>query len=382
MPWRYEAGRRDLRLDLLRGFAVIAMVADHIGGERSWLYTITGGDAFFVSAAEVFVFISGLLMGSIYAGVITRQGLGAALRKTLQRTWTLYFLTAMLTLTFMALSTQLHLEWGLTVASATWPDLIISVLTLHRTFYLTDILLLYTLLVLAAVPVLVLLVYGHTRSVLASSWGLWALWQLAPQHVQVPWYIADNSVFNFPAWQVLFVTAMTIGYHCPRLDRHWTQVPERVMLAISGGIVATTISLYVVLLLPASTPLTGLVGQLFGKVDLRIGRLLVFAVFFTFAFTLLTLVWTPIRRVFGWLLLPLGQEALSAYILHLFVVALVLKVKPVILGTTAATPTHNALLQLAGIAFIWATIRLRPVMLTWLHTWRAKATALWAAGRA
>jgi hypothetical protein len=163
MPWRYEAGRRDLRLDLLRGFAVLAMVADHIGGERSWLYTITGGDAFFVSAAEVFVFISGLLMGSIYAGVITRQGLGAALRKTLQRTWTLYFLTAMLTLTFMALSTQLHLEWGLTVASATWPDLIISVLTLHRTFYLTDILLLYTLLVLAAVPVLVLLVYGHTR---------------------------------------------------------------------------------------------------------------------------------------------------------------------------------------------------------------------------
>ena len=68
--WHYSGGKRDLRLDLLRGFAVIAMVADHIGGERSWLYAITGGDAFFVSAAEVFVFISGLLMGMIYAGVI------------------------------------------------------------------------------------------------------------------------------------------------------------------------------------------------------------------------------------------------------------------------------------------------------------------------
>jgi hypothetical protein len=105
-PRRYEVDKRDLRLDLLRGFAVIAMIADHIGGERSWLYAITGGDAFFVSAAEVFVFISGLLMGIIYAGVIARQGLGTALMKGLQRAWTLYLMTVTLTLTLMALSAQ------------------------------------------------------------------------------------------------------------------------------------------------------------------------------------------------------------------------------------------------------------------------------------
>ena len=110
--WRYRGDKRDLRLDLLRGFAVIAMVADHIGGERSWLYAITGGDAFFVSAAEVFVFISGLLMGIIYAGVVARQGLGAALMKSLQRAWTLYLMTVSLTLTFMVLSTQVGLGWG------------------------------------------------------------------------------------------------------------------------------------------------------------------------------------------------------------------------------------------------------------------------------
>ena len=259
MPWRYEAGGRDLRLDLLRGFAVSAMVTDHIGGERSWLYAITGGDAFFVSAAEVFVFISGLLVGLIYAGVIARQGLSAALRKGLQRAWSLYLLAVTLTLTFMALSAQLGLSWGSKVAATTWPDLIISVLTLHRTFYLTDILLLYTLLVLAAVPVLILLTHGHTFSVLAGSWGLWALWQLAPQHVQLPWSIADNSVFNFPAWQVLFVTAMAIGYHRQRLERRLTRIPERLTLAISGGVGVTTLSLYVVFLLPSSIRQIGLV---------------------------------------------------------------------------------------------------------------------------
>src|SRR4051794_8322784 len=64
--WRYaEAGKRDLRLDLLRGFAVFAMVVDHIGGV-SWFHLLSGGNRFFVSAAEVFVFISGLMVGLIY----------------------------------------------------------------------------------------------------------------------------------------------------------------------------------------------------------------------------------------------------------------------------------------------------------------------------
>jgi hypothetical protein len=380
--WRYEGSKRDLRLDLLRGFAVIAMVADHIGGERSWLYAITGGDAFFVSAAEIFMFISGLLMGIIYAGVIARQGLGAALMKSLQRAWTLYLMTITLTLTLMALSAQLGLGWGSGVTDTTWTEFIVSVLTLHRTFYLTDILLLYTLLVCTAAPVFVLLAHAQTCYVLVGSWGLWLLWQFAPQHAQIPWSIADNSVFNFPAWQVLFVTAMVIGYHRQRLEQYWARVSERMVLGISGAFVAAVIAVYVVALLPSSSPPVMFVEQLFGKVDLRIGRLLVFAGFFTFAFALVTHAWAPIHRALGWLLLPLGQDALSAYILHLFVVALAGKVRPLVFGTIQATPLENTVFQMAGIAFIWAAIVLRPIALTHLHAWLAKATALLAAGRA
>ena len=380
--WHYSGGKRDLRLDLLRGFAVIAMVADHIGGERSWLYAITGGDAFFVSAAEVFVFISGLLMGMIYAGVIARQGLGAALMKSLQRAWTLYLLTVTLTLTFMVLSAQLGLGWDSKTTGTTWSDLLVSVLTLHRTFYLTDILLLYTLLVLAAVPVLVLLVHTQTALVLAGSWGLWMLWQLAPQHAQFPWAIDGNSVFNFPAWQVLFVTAIVIGYHRQRLEQHLARVSEHLVLGISGTFVAAVIGIYVVVFLASSSPHVMLVERFFGKVDLRVGRLLVFAGFFTFAFSLVTLAWVPIRRALGWLLLPLGQDALSAYILHLFVAALAVKVKPLVFTITPATPTENTVFQLTGIAFIWTAIILRPIALTQLHTWLTKATVLLAAGRA
>jgi len=380
--WCYSGGKRDLRLDLLRGFAVLAMVADHIGGERSWLYAITGGDAFFVSAAEVFVFISGLLMGMIYAGVIARQGLGAALMKSLQRAWTLYLMTVTLTLTFMILSAQLGLGWDSEMSGATWSDLLVSVLTLHRTFYLTDILLLYTLLVLAAVPVLVLLVHTQTALVLAGSWGLWMLWQLAPQHAQFPWSIVGNSVFNFPAWQALFVTAIVIGYHRQRLEQHLAQISEHLVLGISGTFVAAVIGIYVIVFLESSSPHGMLVEHLFGKVDLRIGRLLVFAGFFIFAFGLVTFAWAPIRRALGWLLLPLGQDALSAYILHLFVAALAVKVKPLVFTTSPATPMEHTICQLVGIAFIWMAIMLRPIALTQLHTGFTRATALLATGRA
>jgi hypothetical protein len=380
--WRYEAGKRDLRLDLLRGFAVVAMVADHIGGERSWLYALTGGDAFFVSAAEVFVFISGLLLGIISAGVVVRHGLDVALMRSLQRTWTLYLLTVTLTLSFIALSVQLDLGWGQAVTSASWTDLIVSVMTLHRTYYLTDILLLYTLLVLAAVPVLVLLAQGHTRLVLAASWGLWTLWQLAPQHAQFPWAIADNSVFNFPAWQVLFVTAMAMGYHRRQLEEYVTRVSERLLLVLSGTVVAAAIVVYISFLQAPTPPHAWLVDQLFGKVDLRVGRLLVFASFFTFAISLLTLTWRPICRTLGWLLLPLGQDALSAYILHLFVVALAVKMRPTLLGIGSDNPMHNTLFQLAGITFIWTAIMVRPMLTAILHTWLARVAALLAAGRA
>lgn len=380
--WRYEAGKRDLRLDLLRGFAVVAMVADHIGGERSWLYALTGGDGFWVSAAEVFVFISGLLLGMISAGVMARHGLGVALMKGLQRAWTLYLLTVTLTLSFTALSAQLDLSWGPEMASVSWIDLVVSVMTLHRTFYLTDILLLYTLLVLMAVPVLVLLAQGHTRWVLVGSWGLWTLWQLAPQHAQFPWAIADNSVFNFPAWQVLFVTATAIGYHRQRLERCGTWVSARLLLVLSGATVAAAIAVYISFLQGPMPPHAWLVDQLFSKVDLRIGRLLVFASFLTFAVSLLTLAWKPICRTLGWLLLPLGQDALSAYILHLFVVALAVKVRPMLLGIDSDSPLHNTLFQLAGVTFIWAALMVRPMLTVSFHTWLGRVTALLGAGRA
>ena len=79
--WCYPSDtKRDRRLDLLRGYCVFAMTVDHLD-VPTWLYWFTGGNRFFVSAAEGFVFISGLVMGLVYRPLTEHQGLGARRKK-------------------------------------------------------------------------------------------------------------------------------------------------------------------------------------------------------------------------------------------------------------------------------------------------------------
>jgi hypothetical protein len=365
--WQYPGGKRDLRLDFLRGFAVVVMVVDHIGGEHSWLYAVTGGDRFLVSVAEAFIFLSGLVMGMIYAGIMVRQGLGAALMKCLHRAGSLYLLTVSLTLAYAVVLFRLG-HWVVPEGAAVdWPDFVMSAVTLHRTVYLTDIMLLYTLLILAAVPVFVLLLHGYTAFVLAGSWGLWLLWQLSPQHAQFPWQVTHNY-FHFSAWQVVFMTALVIGYHRQYLEVRLARLSLPVVLGVTGTLVVGAIAFYVAQPL-AGTDYTWLVDRLFGKADLRIGRLVLFAGFFGFAYALLTVAWDPLSRTCAWLLLPLGQKALTAYNVHLFVVAILTRLPSSMVGEAPPTTLQNTFLQALGVLMIWTMLRLQPAVVAYGSCW-------------
>ncbi|HEV7666715.1 MAG TPA: OpgC domain-containing protein, partial [Chloroflexota bacterium] len=135
--------RRDLRVDLLRGFCIFAMVVDHFGGD-SWLYAITGGNRFYVSAAEGFIFISGFVMGQAYRSKRDRSGLPAAMGEALRRARTLYLATVTLTLIFsvLYLYTDIALwtgrDFGLGIDSPL--EITVAAITLHYTYHGTDIL--------------------------------------------------------------------------------------------------------------------------------------------------------------------------------------------------------------------------------------------------
>jgi enterochelin esterase-like enzyme len=362
-------GRRDLRLDFLRGFCALAMIVDHIGG-ASWLYALTGGNRFFTSAAEGFIFISGLVVGIAYRGFIERDGLGPALRRVLERAAQLYLVAVGLTLVFLPLSEVLGLRWAQGVDLSDPAALVVSVLTLHRTYYVVDIPLLYALLLAATPLALVMLSQGYTALLLTLSWLLWAAYQLFPDQADVPWPIAGNYAFHFSAWQVLFLTALVIGYHRDRVAAALRWVPRWPALLVSGLAFAALIALYragdtVWRLLPVEDPaaldVTEILVALFGKGDLRPGRLLAFAVAFAFCFLLVDRLWRPLFRVSGWLLLPLGQHALYAYSVHVVFVALAGLLPPLTLSE-ARLKTVYAVIQLGLVVVTWLMIRWRVLL--------------------
>jgi hypothetical protein len=362
--WRYEGGKRDLRFDFLRGFAVFAMVVDHIGGPRSPFYFITGGDRFFVSAAEAFVFLSGLLMGMVNGGLIRRGDIGEALTRVLRRAGMLYTLTVGLTMLVAVLPLVFGLSWAPDTQGASVIDYIVGVLTLHRTTYLIDVMLLYTILVLAAEPVLLLLRYGRTRLVLAGSWGLWLVWQGWPQSADI-WPIVGDELFTVAAWQALFMTALVIGYHRRKLEWAFQAIATPQALVIAGVALVGFIAFNVTRLAPL-TALTGveyyyLNEWFFAKNDVAPGRILAFAALFVFAYALLTLAWRPLERGLGWLLLPFGQNALSAYVIHIFIVGAAGWLQAILPDSTE-TVIVVTLYQLTGVLIVWTAIRLRPLI--------------------
>ena len=358
--WRYEPQRRDARFDLLRGFAVFVMIADHIGGD-SWLFAITGGNQFFISAAEGFVFIAGLVMGIVYAPIAARQGLRAVVRKSSKRALTLYAQMILVTFVFAALSYHEEMGWVPTLTAAEAPGWVWSILTLHRAYFLTDVLLLYTFLIAAAGPLLVLLRRGFTAYVLVGSWALWALWQIAPDHAHVPWPIEQNSMFNVAAWQVLFVSGLAIGFHRKAIERRLARVPHGLVFLVTGLAVASIIALYTTHLTPfeGTAYYDALKDQLTGKADVRLGRLLVFAIFATFFFTGVTLLWRPIQRGLGWLLMPLGRHSMFAYGSHLFLIVAVVDGRYYLADHVTDSPQQNTLIQLACILVVWALVHAR-----------------------
>jgi len=100
-------------------------------------------------------------------------------------------------------------------------------------------------------------------------------------------------------------------------------------------------------------------NEFFLKSALAPGRLIASAILFQFAFLAVTLLWRPFAAGFGWLLLPLGQNALYSYTMHVVIIGLFYAVLPYLPGSITAIGTINTSLQLLAILVIWAMIQRR-----------------------
>jgi hypothetical protein len=191
---------RDERIDAIRGLCLVVMTWDHLPNPfREFTYQTFG----FVSAAETFVFLSGIVSAWVYGRVLIRQGMDATIRRALRRVWVIY-LTHMTLFTFFGLcllATSLHAGtvYGLTPLRA-WIE---GALFLLRPPWLENFLPNYCLFLAAAPIILKQLERGRYALVLTVSASLWVLAQFSEQFV---------GGFNPLAWQVLFVAGMAVAF--------------------------------------------------------------------------------------------------------------------------------------------------------------------------
>jgi enterochelin esterase-like enzyme len=355
--WRYdEPGSRDGRLDLLRGCLVVAMLVDHLGG-HSWLYFVTGGNQFFVSAAEGFVFLSGLVMGLVYARLIEREGLWSATRRALRRAAVLYLAAIALAVGFRAVSALAGASWAEPFAGV--GDLMaytLAIATLRTGIYLADVLMLYALLVLAAPAAFALLARGRADVLIGVSIGLWGLHQFG---LTGPIDAVTEGLIWFPpiAWQLVFVAGLVAGYHWRALR---ARLAGRTWRPALVGLALTAAGLIALAAWAPASPLAEPVAAFFGKEELRVGRLLAAAVFFPLLFGLASVTWRPLRAGLGWLLIPLGQRALLAYSLHLALALASHVWWPLIPGYDMDSAPVNTLAQLGAVVVLWTLVLWLP----------------------
>lgn len=205
---------RETRIDVIRGVAILVILINHLtqvaefGGLRGWMIA-TPSRYGWSSAAELFVIMSGYMVGLVY---LPRPRPAARIWRRAATLW-LYDAVLLAILLPLALATtppeQAFWRFDRFVdapAAATW-----RFVTLQEAPRLLDVLQMYIALMLFA-PVAMAVQRRSPRALIALSAGLYLLAQaLTIRHLAAHPDAAAEGVLNLMSWQLLFFVPMALG---------------------------------------------------------------------------------------------------------------------------------------------------------------------------
>ncbi|ECL7697759.1 OpgC protein [Salmonella enterica] len=342
--WRYcLAGARDLRIDFMRGIALVMMVVAHT--EVMSIFNIFTWERFgLTTGAEGFVILSGFMLG-----MLNRVRLQKAVLLTISwglylRAWKIYQVNIIIIISFLLLGNLPFINvfevthftdryagttWSLYPVTPqikeTWFNI---VLYLQIGPHQTQILGLYIFLLLLGPLFLGMLQQGKVYWLLGLSLLVYGCWQRWPVRVT-----PSEFEFAFPllAWQFIFVLGMSCGWYKEELLSFARTPPGKVavatlvVVALILGFVAqnhTNPFMPPALLLHIIPPaeFNAFYHTWAAKNGLGPIRVLNDISLMVAVYLLLTWCWQPLYRLAGWFLIPLGQRSLYTFILHVYVV--------------------------------------------------------------
>jgi hypothetical protein len=310
-------GSRVVALDALRGLLVVLMALNHVPTN---IEGFTNHPLGFVSSAEGFMFLSGLIGGFVFVRKLSQDGLAVAGTACWRRAATIYgyhaaaFLLVFAWIGCFALANDGVFPGNTPSLMAEQPGTAIwSGLLLLYQPSLFDVLPIYFLMLIALPGILVALQRGYRAFVLAASLGLWAYtnWAVPQAPYATTW--VHWGVFNLGAWQLLFVVGAVFGHAWARGLKPLTS-PPRWLVLCAVTFVTWCFGVRHAFLPPG--PLGHSLDWLTNKNNLAPLRLLDASVLFYLVY-LATARWP---RAFHWQPLAfLGRHALPVFAAHILV---------------------------------------------------------------
>ena len=234
--------KRLIALDMLRGYALVCIMIDHMPVSPLRHFTLTNFVVF--DAAELFVLLSGFLVGLVWLSVEDRNGTRAAQKRFARRAFEVWLalilgglLLALLSAGLFALDMHHTAVWS---QYSVWViqnpfGYLGTLATLWLQPNLVDVLAVYVVLLASVVP-LVPLLRRWPLAFAAGSVLMW--WFAAPLNAMFPNHRPSGGLlFNPFAWQLLFFSGVAMGLFrkdfMPFLQRY-----SRILTVISFGIFA------------------------------------------------------------------------------------------------------------------------------------------------
>jgi len=211
-----------------------------------------------------------------------------------------------------------------------------------------------------------LLENGRWRFVFFGSFFLWYAWHLQPEAFRV--FVIS---FRFAVWQFLFTIGILGGYYRQRISCKCGRIPipKALLLFITALPLIITFSMkYWDAHFNWYTPPNWFVylDGLMTYDMLTFPRIVAVVWFFIVVYEVVNLFWKPINALLGWLILPLGQNALLAYILQAILNYAILRLPNYPfkgIGSAWMGVAH-----ITAVLIVWAiTKQLSQPFQAWLH---------------
>jgi len=333
------AKRRIYELDLLRGFFICVIILDHLQFWPSPLQYFTGQGRLWVSAAEGFFLISGLLIGylRVYKGM--KAPLRDLTKALLGRAAMLYAWCVLITFIVVGLSALMPGDGGLLPK---FPDVAHTqnlgayVMSIAGTIFSSDwiyFLRLYAIM-LAITPLFIWLVRR-------GKWWVALAISLAVYAISLIFSLEEAAM----QWQVLFFGAALIGWKLETILA-WLRARPKLRTGLIISLIFVTISTMIIsyfmvhgwgyvesagasISRESYISVRHSVDPWFSNNPMVPARIALAFVWFAGLLALFHVIRPFLLKYLGWLLLPFGQASLTVYCLQAIVLVPIVTFVPV-----------------------------------------------------